>query len=75
MRALLNTLTVTIILIILLCGCGEVRTGFYTVDQVRGYTVTFKGKKGDYHVPTDTLRTGDRIFIQRVKRENQANVW
>ncbi len=58
------------------CSCySTLRTGRYIIEDARGYTVTFKGVQGDWRVPTDTLKTGDTIFLQRVKRESKANVW
>ena len=54
---------------------STLRTGYYKIEAVRGHTVNFKGVSGDWRVPTDTLKVGDTIFIQRVRRESQANVW
>jgi len=70
-----------LILLFILTGCAaQLRTGYYTVTDVRSYTVNLKkmnGKEvpGDWHVPTDTLKVGDTIFIRRVFREKDANVW
>ena len=64
--------------IIMMCfsSCySSLKTGKYTIESVRGYTVNFKGVNGDWHVPTDTLRIGDTIFLKRVFREKDANVW
>jgi hypothetical protein len=74
-------ITIALILIELLIVFGfsscysTLRTGKYIVQGVSGYTVNFKGVAGDWHVPTDTLKIGDTIFLKRVFKENKANVW
>lgn len=63
-------------LIMCLSSCySSLRTGYYKVESVRGNTVNFKGVLGDWHVPTDTLKVGDEIFLKRVFRDKDANVW
>lgn len=65
-----------IFLLLIIASCSStLRTGYYQVEAVRGYTVNFKGVPGDWRVPTDTLKVGDTIFLKRVFREKDANVW
>jgi hypothetical protein len=54
------------------------RTGYYTVKEIRGLnTVVFKELPNeDYHVPrADTLKIGQKIHLQRVFKEKNADVW
>lgn len=71
-------IVVIIWFIISLSGCYTMRTGYYTISEIRGLnTVVFKELPNDaYHVPrADTLRIGQRIHLKRVYREKDADVW
>lgn len=73
----LSVVTVFVI-VVLLCSCGEMKTGFYTVKEIRGAnTVVFKELPNDaYHVPrADTLKIGQKVHLKRVFREKDADVW
>lgn len=76
MTKLIDLLKILVIIAYLLCGCSELRTGFYKVQEVRGkHTIVLKGVTEPLYFPVDTLKVGDRVYIQRVKRENKANIW
>lgn len=74
-----NTLALILIGLLIVFGFSScystLRTGYYRVEAVRGYTVNFKGVEGDWRVPTDTLKIGDTVFLKRVFREKDATVW
>lgn len=78
MNKLIFLIKVSVILIWVLCGCSTMKTGYYTIQEIRGLnTVVFKELPNDaYHVPrADTLKVGQRIHLQRVFKEAQADVW
>lgn len=65
-------------LVLIMCSCATMRTGYYTVKEIRGLnTVVFKELPNDaYHVPNaDTLVIGQRVYLKRVFRDKDANVW
>ena len=64
--------------VIVLSSCAGMRTGYYTIKEIRGTsTVVFKELPNDtYHVPmADTLQVGQKIYLKRVYRDKDANVW
>jgi len=78
MNKILTILKILVILTVILCGCNTMRTGYYTVKEIRGLnTVVFKElPNDDYHVPrADTLKIGQRIHLKRVFKEKDADVW
>ena len=76
MNKLIDLVKIALILTVILCGCAEMHTGYYKVESVRNNnTVTFKGIKGDYHFPNDSIKVGDKVFLQRVLKYEKANVW
>jgi len=76
---ILDILKILIILVVIvLSSCVGMRTGYYTIKEIRGTsTVVFKELPNDtYHVPmADTLKIGQRIHLQRVFKEKNADVW
>lgn len=75
MQKLIFFLKVTVI-VLCICSCyPKLRTGLYTVESVRGNTVNFKGLPDDYHVPIDTLKPGQKIYIQRTYDRKKVTVW
>lgn len=67
-----------VILAAILFSCSGMRTGYYTVKEIRDLnTVVFKELPNeDYHVPrSDTLKIGQKIHLKRVYREKDADVW
>ena len=64
------------ILAALLFSCSPMRSGYYTVKEVRGLnTIVLKEVKGDWHIPTDTLKVGDKVYLTRTKKDSLINVW
>ena len=69
--------------ILLLCyivfsGCAfPMRSGYYTVKEVRGLnTIVLKEVQGDWHIPnSDSLKVGQRIYLNRTKKTELVNVW
>lgn len=74
-RYIWQVIFVLILAAILISCSTTLKTGKYIISDVRGFTVNFKNVDGDWRVPTDTLKIGDTIFIRRVFREKDANVW
>ena len=67
---------IVISIVALLCSCSrQLHTGYYTIEGVKGRTVNLKGVNGLYYFPSDTLKPGDRVYLKRVLREQDANVW
>jgi len=69
---------IIIFIVALLCSCSrQLHTGYYEIESVHGSnTVTFKKVDGLWHVPgADTLKPGEKIFLKRVYRKQDANVW
>ena len=67
---------IIIFIVALLCSCSrQLHTGYYTIEGVKGRTVNLKGVNGLYYFPSDTLKPGDRVYLKRVLREQDANVW
>ena len=67
--------TLFVVLVLFGCGCTTLKTGYYTVESVRGRTVNLKGVQEDIYFPTDTLKPGDKVKVKRVFREKDANIW
>ena len=73
-----NWVILITIVVLLLCSCSGMRTGFYTIKEIRGLnTIVFKELPNeDYHVPrSDTLKVGQKIHLKRVYKEKDADVW
>ena len=69
---------IIILIVVSLCSCSrQLHTGNYEIESVHGSnTVTFKKVDGLWHVPgADTLKPGDKLFLKRVYRKQDANVW
>lgn len=67
---------IIIFIVALLCSCSrQLHTGYYTIEGVKGRTVNLKGVNGLYYFPSDTLKPGDRVYLKRVYRKQDANVW
>lgn len=78
MEKLRDLITILVIVSIILFGCTTMRTGYYEIKEIRGLnTVVFKELPNeDYHVPrADTLKVGQKIHLQRVFKEKNADVW
>lgn len=79
MQKTIDLLKAIIIISYLLCGCSTMRTGYYTIQEIRqpSNTVVFKELPNEaYHVPrADTLKVGQKIHLKRVYREKDADVW
>ena len=75
MKIIINLLLMLAI-VVYTCSCyPKLRTGFQTVESVRGNTVNFKGIPEDFHVPVDTLKPGQRIYVQRTYDKKKVSVW
>lgn len=67
---------ILIVVLSLLFSCSSMKSGYYTVKEVRGSnTIVLKEVAGDWHIPTDTLKVGDKIYLQRTKKDSLINVW
>ncbi len=67
---------IIIFIVVSLCSCSrQLHTGYYTIEGVKGRTVNLKGVNGLYYFPSDTLKPGDRVYLKRVYRKQDANVW
>ena len=77
MNRIIDLIKVSAILTYLLCGCSPMRSGYYTIKEVRGSnTVVLREVQGDWHIPNaDTLKVGQRIYLQRTKKYSLINVW
>ena len=77
MAKIIDFIKVSVIIAYLLCGCTmKMRSGFYTIKEVRGLnTVVLREVQGDWHIPTDTLKVGDKIYLTRTKKDSLINVW
>lgn len=74
-RYLWQVILVLILAAILISCSTTLKTGKYIVEDARGHTIELKGVSGMWRFPTDTLRIGDTVFVKRVFREKDANVW
>ena len=76
MNKLIFLIKVSLIVGYILCGCSPMRSGFYTVKEVRGSnTVVLREVQGDWHIPSDTLKVGDKVYLTRTKKTEKINVW
>ena len=77
MAKIIDLIKVSVIIAYLLCGCTmKMRSGFYTIKEVRGLnTVVLREVQGDWHIPSDTLKVGDKIYLNRTKKDSLINVW
>lgn len=78
MKTIINLLIMLSIVCCICWGCSpcyKLRTGSYVVKEVRGNTIELKGVEGDWRVPTDTLKPGQSIYVQKVKRRDKATIW
>ena len=77
MAKIIDLLKVSVIIAYLLCGCTvSMKSGYYTIKEVRGLnTVVLREVQGDWHIPTDTLKVGDKIYLTRTKKDSLINVW
>lgn len=77
MSKIIDLLKVSVIIAYLLCGCTvSMKSGYYTIKEVRGLnTVVLREVQGDCHIPTDTLKGGDKIYLTRTKKDSLINVW
>ena len=76
MAKIIDLIKVSVIIAYLLCGCSPMRSGYYTIKEVRGLnTVVLREVQGDWHIPTDTLKVGDKIYLTRTKKDSLINVW
>jgi hypothetical protein len=69
---------ILIVVACILCSCTmRMRSGFYTVKEVRGgNTIVLKEVQGDWHIPnSDTFKVGQRIYLNRTKVDSLINVW
>jgi len=66
-----------LILVIIMASCTTMKTGYYTVKEIRGLsTVVLKEVQGDWHIPnSDTLKVGQKIYLTRTKVDSLINVW
>lgn len=77
MAKIIDLLKVSVIIAYLLCGCSPMRSGYYTIKEVRGLnTVVLREVQGDWHIPNaDSLKVGQRIYLNRSKVDSLINVW
>jgi len=78
MNKLIFLIKVSLIVGYTLCGCTmKMRSGYYTVKEIRPLnTVVLKEIAGDWHIPNaDTLKVGQKIYLQRTKKDSLINVW
>ena len=77
MAKIIDLIKVSVIIAYLLCGCTmKMRSGFYTIKAINGATtIQLKEVQGDWHIPTDTLKVGDKIYLTRTKKDSLINVW
>ena len=77
MSKIIDLLKVSVIIAYLLCGCSPMRSGYYTIKEVRGLnTVVLREVQGDWHIPNaDSLKVGQRIYLNRTKVDSLINVW
>ena len=77
MAKIIDLIKVSVIIAYLLCGCSPMRSGYYTIKEVRGLnTVVLREVQGDWHIPNaDSLKVGQRIYLNRSKVDSLINVW
>lgn len=78
MNKTIDLLKAIIIISYLLCGCVvPMKSGYYTISEIRGSnTVVLKEVSGDWHIEgADSLRIGQKIYLQRTKETSKINVW
>ena len=52
------------------------RSGYYTIKEVRGKnTIVLREVQGDWYIPSDTLKVGDKVYLKRSKKDSLINVW
>lgn len=67
---------IVITVLAVLFSCSPMRSGYYTVKEIRPLnTVVLREVQGDWHIPTDTLKVGDKIYLTRTKKDSLINVW
>jgi len=76
MNRIIDLIKVSAILTYLLCGCSPMRSGYYTIKEVRGKnTIVLREVQGDWYIPSDTLKVGDKVYLKRSKKDSLINVW
>ncbi len=62
---------ITPLALLLLCSCAAPRltTGRYTIKGINGHDVAFVEVPGWYNIQSDTLKIGDKITINVIKRK------
>ena len=78
MAKIIDLIKVSVIIAYLLCGCTmKMRSGFYTIKAINGATtIQLKEVQGDWHIPNaDSLKVGQRIYLNRSKVDSLINVW
>lgn len=77
MNKLIDLIKVSAILTYLLCGCSPMRSGYYTIKAINGATtVQLKEVKGDWHFDNaDSLKVGQKVYLNRSKDLSKINVW
>jgi ribosomal protein L2 len=63
-----------LLLAILLGGC-TLQSGTYRIKTLSDNTATFYKVKGKYTIPSNGVKAGDKIAIQRVTDKRKANVF
>ena len=78
MTKLIDLFKILVIIAYLLCGCTvSMKSGYYTIKEVRGLnTVVLREVQGDWHIPNaDSLKVGQKIYLNRTKKSELVNVW
>jgi len=71
----MDWITIVVVLAVLF-SCSPMKSGYYTIKEVRALnTVVLKEVKGDWHIPSDTLKVGDKVYLKRSKTDSLINVW
>ena len=72
----MDWITIAVVLAVLFSCVTPMRSGYYTVKEVRGLnTIVLKEVQGDWHIPSDTLKVGDKVYLKRNKNDSLINVW
>lgn len=50
-------------------------SGMYRITSIQADTVTFKGIRGKYTIPTKGLKTGQRIYLKRVFKKDSVTIF
>lgn len=64
--------TIIAMLAVILFSCSTEKalhqSGTYKIKTKEGNVTTFEGVKGEYQVPNDTLKAGDKITINVIRK-------